>query len=206
MHNNTLLLFGILSAFFALMGIIPYVIDIIKGNTRPQRAAFFILTIAAVISFFAQLHQGAHFSLYVALAFVVCNSIVLLLSIKHGIGGFRKIDKISLLLALGVLAIWYSTKSPALAIVCIVLFNSIAKFLVAHKVYYQPHTELLFSWATGIFAGIFSMLAVGKLDVILLLAPLQIFASSLMIVLIIKVRRNQRVNQVAHIVPIGQAE
>ncbi len=192
MSESTLFfVFGVISALFALAGIIPYVLDILNGNTKPQRAAFFILTIAALISFFAQLGQGAKFSLYVALAFVLCNTTVFILSLKHGIGGFNKVDKIGLLLAFFVLVVWYFTASAALAIVCIVMFNSVAKFLVAHKAFYRPNTELMFSWLTGIFAGLFSALAVGKLDIILLLAPIQIFTSSLVITLIIYLRRQQ---------------
>ena len=166
-------LFGIISGIIAVYASVPYIIDIIKGNTKPQRAAWVIFVTLSAISFFAQLAAGATNSLWLPFVLLVQAVIIFGLSFKYGMGGFSKFDIASLIMAVIILIIWWATSSAALAIICGVVVNTIGKVLVAEKVYKHPSTEYLPTWVWGVVASVFSVLAVGSLNWILILAPLQ---------------------------------
>lgn len=183
--------FGIISAVIGVIALIPYYVDIIKGRTKPQRAAFLIFSVLATISFFGQYAEGATASLWFAFVLMASPYAILLLSIKRGVGGFARRDKISLALAVGILCVWYFTKSAALAVVLVVAVNTIAKYLVAAKVYELPYSDLLLTWVLSAIASVFAALSVGELDWILLLAPVQNAITVGIIALIIVIRRRQ---------------
>ena len=184
-------LFGILSGIIALVASIPYIIDIIRGNTKPQRMAWVIFIVLSGISFFAQLSAGATDSLWFPLVLFVQSIIIFVLTIKFGIGGFGKFDVLSLVLAVLIMVIWAVTKSAAIAIVCGVAVNTIGKVLVAAKVYKYPKTEYLPTWVWSAIASAFAVLAVGELDWILILSPLQNALTVAAIAVLITFRRHQ---------------
>lgn len=166
-------LFGIISGIIAVGASIPYIVDIVKGNTKPQRAAWVIFLTLSAISFFAQLAAGATNSSWFPLVLLIQAVIIFVLSFKYGMGGFSKFDVASLIMAVIILIIWWTTSSAALAIICGVIVNTIGKVLVAEKVYKHPETEYLPTWVWSVVASIFSVLAVGSFDWILIISPLQ---------------------------------
>lgn len=165
--------FGILSGIIALLAAIPYIIDIIKGNTKPQRMAWVIFITLSGISFFAQWTEGATNSLWFPAVLFVQSIIIFALTLKFGIGGFGKFDILSLVLAIIIIIIWALTQSAALAIICSVAVNTIGKILVTAKVWKLPNTEYLPTWVWSAIASVFAVLAVGSLDWILIITPLQ---------------------------------
>lgn len=165
--------FGILSGVIALVASIPYIIDIVKGNTKPQRMAWVIFITLSGISFFAQLAEGATNSLWFPLVLFVQAIIIFSLTLKYGMGGFGKFDILSLILAILIMVIWVVTKSAAIAIICSVTVNTLGKILVVAKVYKKPNTEYVPTWTWSAIASVFAVLAVGKLDWILMLPAFQ---------------------------------
>ena len=164
---------GILSGVIALYSSYEYIKDILKGNTKPHRIAWIIFITLSGISFFAQLAEGATNSLWVPAVLFTQAIIIFALSIKRGIGGFSTYNIISLVLSVLIMIVWVITKSPAIAIMCTVSVNTIGKIMVAIKVYKLPHSEYLPTWLYSVVASILSAMAVGKMDWILLLTPIQ---------------------------------
>ena len=95
-HTALLKVFAIISAVLVIVGFVPYYIDIFRGRTRPQRAAYGIFAAVATISFFSQMAAGAKYSLWFALVLVANTYIIFALSIKRGVGGFGLRDKVSI--------------------------------------------------------------------------------------------------------------
>jgi hypothetical protein len=184
-------LFGILSGLIALYSSFYYIRDIVRGNTKPHRMAWVIFITLSGISFFAQLAEGATNSLWFPLVLFVQAIIIFSLTLKFGVGGFGKYDIVSLVLAILIMIVWAVTKSPALAIICAVSVNTIGKLLVAVKTYRQPDTEYLPTWIYSVVASVLAALAVGKLDWILLITPVQNALTVGAIAAIIIYRRKQ---------------
>jgi len=182
---STLQIFGYLAALLSIFAVLPYIRDILKGKTKPERASWFIWTVLGSIAFFSQLAKGATNSLWVVGVGTFCVLIVSILSIKFGTGGFARRDKISLIIAAIGLLLWFFTKEAAIALYITILVGSTGSFLTVVKSYEDPESETISTWIIAFISGIFAALSVGEWSFILLIYPLYIFLANLSVVVAI---------------------
>lgn len=167
-------LFGYISGALILIEFIPYLRDILRRKTKPQRTTWLIFTILGGIAFFSQLAEGATHSLWLPGAIIFTVSGIFLLSLKFGVGGFARKDYIVLAFAaLGLLG-WYLTDRAVVALYIVIAIDIAATTLTIDKAYRRPETETLIAWLLSSVSGVFAALAVGKLDIVLLSYPLMI--------------------------------
>lgn len=169
---------GIIGGVLAFVGYIPYVRDIFNHKVKPQRAAFFIWLMLGLIAVFSQFAKGATSSLWLPSLETVGSLVVFLLSIQYGIGGFSKKDYIALLIAAMGLIAWYFTKEAAVALYLVILVDAAGVYLQLHKAYLHPETETYTAWLLASLGGIFTLLAVGSWDIILLSYPIFIIIAN----------------------------
>ncbi len=167
-------LFGYVSGFFSIISIFPYIRDILRLQTKPQRTTWFIYSVLGAISFFSQLAKGATNSLWLPGTITLTVGIIFFLSLKYGVGGFSTKDYLVLgIAALGLIA-WYFTKEAAIALYLVILIDASGTYLTIEKTYVHPESETFSSWALASVSALFSLLAVGKVDVVLMSYPLYI--------------------------------
>lgn len=172
---DRLALFGITSGVISAICYIPYIIDIFKGTTKPERATWFIWSVLTTILLFAQLAEGATHSIWLTLVQALGVILIFLLSIKYGSGGLEKRDKIALAAAGAGLLLWYFTRQPAVALWLTIIIDFSGASLTIIKAYREPETETAITWLLSSIAGIFGALAVGSLSVVLLAFPVYVF-------------------------------
>src|SRR4051812_14309329 len=94
--NNTLEILGYISGIGMLLTAVPYIRDMLRGKTKPERASWFIWALLMAVSAFSQIAKGGTYSVL----FTIFNGFgvlsIALFSIKYGVGGFTKRDKIGL--------------------------------------------------------------------------------------------------------------
>lgn len=168
---DNLQLFGYIAAFFSIFSYVPYVKDIFHGKAKPERASWFIWAVLVTIQFFSQLSKGATYSLGLSGSQLFGITLIFFLSIKFGYGKLGIKDYVALLIAAIGLIIWYFTHDATTALVITIGIDSIGSLLTIDKAYKDPLSEPLPMWVMNLFAGVFASLAVGKLDVVLLLYP-----------------------------------
>jgi len=182
---STLQIFGYLAALLSIFAVLPYIRDILKGKTKPERASWFIWTVLGSIAFFSQLAKGATNSLWMVGVSTLCVLIVSILSIKFGSGGFVKRDKISLVIAAIGILLWFFTKEAAIALYITIFIDLIGSFLTVVKSYEDPESETISTWIIACISGIFAALSVGEWSFILLVYPLYIFLANFSVVVAI---------------------
>lgn len=188
-------IFAYISAFLSLLAIFPYLIDILKRKTKPERASWFIWSVLGSIAFFSQMAKGANESLWLVGAQTLGVVVVFLLSIKYGVGWFTTRDKRALIAAGIGLILWLLTREALFALYIAILIDCIGVFLTVLKAYKEPETETLNTWLISGTSGIFGALAVGSIDLILLSYPIYIILANYIVVgSIIFGRQNQRLN------------
>lgn len=173
--TGMLQLFGFISGFFATIEFIPYIRDILRGKTKPQRTTFFIYAILNTISFSSQLAKGATNSLWLPFVFFIGTLTVFILSIKNGVGGFQKKDFVALFIAAVGLIAWYFTKEAAIALYLVILVDAAGTSLTIEKAYKNPESETIITWVLSSLAGLLALLSVGSLNPVLISFPLFIF-------------------------------
>src|SRR2546428_4583500 len=98
--------FGILSAVFSTLQYIPYIINVIRGKTQPERAGWFIWFVLGVVMFASQAVKGGRQSLWIILVHIVGNGLVFLLSFRFGTGSFARRGFITLGVAALGIVLW----------------------------------------------------------------------------------------------------
>lgn len=167
-------LFGILSGTVILFGGPPYLFDILRGKTKPQRTTWFIWTFLGSISFTSQLKLGAHWSLvYVGLN-AAGNLAVFLLSLKYGTGGWRKLDIFALVIASIGVAMSFVFTSPLIALTGSIVADFAGTSLTLYKTFLDPDSETSITWFFLGTSSLFAAMAVGTWDLSLLLYPVYI--------------------------------
>lgn len=186
--------FGILAGFLAAAAFIPYIRDILRLKTKPQRTTFLIWSILGGIAFFSQFAKGASNSLLLPGAETLLVVVVFLLSLKYGVGGFSRKDYVALGAVLVGLVAWYLTKEAAVALYIVIAIDAVGTILTIHKTYLDPGSETRISWVSSTFAGLFAALAVGDFNIILLSYPIYVFLANLAVVGTIQLgfRRKQK--------------
>ena len=179
---SMLQIFGYTSALSSIVMIIPYIRDIFRLETKPERGSWFIWTVLGFIAFFSQLSKGATDSLWLTGGQTVAVFIIFLLSFKYGYGGLGRRD-VKALIGAGIgLILWYLTREATFALLFVILVDSIGTLLTLLKSYKDPESETLSTWVLSGTSGIFGMLAVGSFNLILLAYPLYIILANYVIV------------------------
>ncbi len=188
-----LTILGVFSGMLSIFAYIPYIIDIIAGRTRPQRASWLIWSVLGSIAFFSQVHEGAAASIWFAGVQVSGTVIVLLLSIWRGVGHYLKTtDFLVLACAAFGLVLWQQTESAAYALVITISISLLGGSVTVIKSYRDPDSETMVTWVVSLFASICAICSVGQLDFVLLAYPLYLFTLYGTIVLAMALGRSTR--------------
>src|SRR3989344_3740160 len=110
-------IFGTVAGIISFGAYIIYIISILKGETRPSRATWWILTIVGGVTGISYYFSGAVDSIWVPVADVFGIFIVAILSIKYGEGGLNTFDVSCFIVSMFGLLLWYIFKNPVIALI-----------------------------------------------------------------------------------------
>jgi hypothetical protein len=162
---------ALLAALLAVIDTVPYVRDILRGTTRPQRATWLIWSVLGVAAFAAQAAAGPNWSLVMIGSEACVMVLIFVLAIPHGEGGLRPIDLTMLCLAgLGLVG-WAIADEPVVATLFVVVADAIGLGLMVPKTVRDPESETLSTFVLASVSGVLGAIAVGRLDQALLLYP-----------------------------------
>lgn len=153
--------FGITAGIVGISGYIPYILDILKRTTKPDRIAWLIWTFEYTALFFAQLGIGAGPSLWIVGLQLVGVVVIFCLSLRYGVGTFSRHTKLLLASVFAALIIWYGTQSAALAVLILIAVEVSGVVVTMIKVCRQPGSETISFWVLIGLTGILGVPAVG---------------------------------------------
>jgi len=109
------------------------------------------------------------------------DSIVFLVSLRYGIGGFARRDRIALVLAGAGLLLWYLADAPLLALWIALGIDAAGVFLTVRKSMEHPGTESDAAWILTALAGLFGFFSVDPGTPSLFVYPAYIFLAGAVI-------------------------
>jgi hypothetical protein len=183
--------FGIAAGAIALVAIVPYVRDILRGSTIPQRFSWLVWCVLSIVVFASQRADGASWSLVLVAAHVLMTVAVLLFAVRRGMGGGTPLDWALLGVAGAGVVGWQLADDPTIATGCAVLADAAAVAMMLPKTYRNPYTETLSSYVLGAVSSLCAVAAVGTLDVALLAYPVYLAVTGSLLSLVIAGRRRQ---------------
>lgn len=178
-------LLGKIAGVLALIQIIPYVISIFRGNTKPQRATFAIWSVVNIVTATSYIAAGATTTKWMSIVFVFTAILIFLLSFKYGMGGYGALDISCMAIAGLAIALWVVTDNPVVALYANLAALSLGYIPTLKKVYRLPRTENMLAWLLTGAASILNVMALTSLAPEIALLPLIGMVGSVSVALLI---------------------
>ncbi|MFV0484860.1 MAG: hypothetical protein ACK5MU_01350 [Candidatus Saccharimonadales bacterium] len=171
-----------------LVGACVYAYSVVKGNTRPNRVTWFILSFAPILAFAAMIAQGVSFRESVFTLETGISPLIIFLSTFFAKQPKWKITKFDLTCgALSVIGfiLWIILKEGNAAISFAIAADGLAFLPTLVKAFRQPESESPWAFIMGIFACIIALLILTTYDFKHLAFPVYILVADILAVLFI---------------------
>ena len=189
MRETVLASLGIASGVLNLVGLIPYIRDIFRHKTKPERASWWVFLALSAFALIGQVQAGSRWSLVATITDTVTEGLIAVCSIWYGYGKLHRRDWISLAIAALGIFLAQVLKSPLVALLIVIGVDTAGMWLTLYKTWAAPHSETLISWVLATIAPALSILAVGSLNFAQLVYPFYIFIANGLMVYVIVTRR-----------------
>ncbi|MEM7295510.1 MAG: hypothetical protein AAF330_02615 [Pseudomonadota bacterium] len=183
-----------LSFVLAAFGFIPYIIDTLAGRTQPARASWLIWSTLSLIAFSTQMVEGTAASLWFVGTQCGFTVFIFLLSITRGSGAFFSRANLMIFAAAAAgLLVWYSLSSAIYALGVVIAISALGGYATVVKAFAGPRSETLSTWVLQAAASLCGLLAVERLELVVVAYPAFLLALYVAIVLAICLGRRRAV-------------
>ena len=153
------LIFSILAVILSIIGIIPYIKDIVKGNTQPHLYTWLIWSITEATATAGLWLGGAGIGAWSLTIGTMLELCIAFLCLKYGTKNITRSDKVILFLLLISILIWWIMGNPFVSLIMVTAIDAIGFFPTFRKTFEEPWSETVSMWGIYIIANIFSILA-----------------------------------------------
>jgi hypothetical protein len=140
----------------SLSGGVVYVVSIFREQVRPQRITWLLWAILGMVYLLSAIKSQGNV-IYTTAA-LLGPLLIFLLSLKYGVGGTRRLDLGSLLVALFALVLLIFTKRPIPSILLCLFVDAIGAFLTINKILGDRGSEPRLMWLLSALGGGFALL------------------------------------------------
>jgi hypothetical protein len=152
MEIRTLLV--VLSVLFTLSGVIPYIIQVIRGNTKPRIASWLTWSVLTAIACAASLVEK-QYPTAILLFFASLETLsVVILGWKYGDKKFERLDIVCLTGAAVGLILWHLFNSPAIAVIATISIDILGGIPSLVHSWRKPYEE---TWITFLVSALGSL-------------------------------------------------
>lgn len=157
---NTPQIIGLIAGIFISLGYIPYIYEALTKKTVPSRASWIIWSISTIIIAISVQLTGTTEAIWFPILDAVGCTLIFLLSIPYGSGGWTKADRISFAICLASLIVWYFTGSPLIALLMNLSVYVSGYIPTIAKVWKNSHNESRSAWTFFFIGTILNLIAV----------------------------------------------
>lgn len=151
---------GIISGIFLITGYIPYIYEVIKKTTIPNRASWLIWTISTVTILFGLEETGTSEAIWVPVADAIGCSLIFLMAIFVGTGGWSKTDRFSFAISVISIALWWYTGNPLVGLFTNLLIYISGYIPTIAKSIRDPYHESLTAWSFFLIGVVLNLVTV----------------------------------------------
>ncbi len=189
MHIREVL--AVVAGLIALAAAIPYLIDIIKGKTKPNIVTWVTWSMLTIIGTAAAFAGHEPRTAYLILGDTVANILTVGLGLKYGIAKFTLFDGLCQIGAVSGLLLWLLFNSPVIAIVMVLAVDFFGLLPTLRHAWIKPQEE---TWQTFLIitgASILTLLSLNTFSAVSLSYPLYLLSANVSIVIVVIWRRKQ---------------
>jgi hypothetical protein len=179
-----------LGAFFVLASAIPYVLNIVKGRTRPRMFSWLVWTLLGAIATGAAYTEGEHASAALTAAATVETASIVVLGWRYGNRNFERLDLCCLVGVTIGLTLWALLDSPLSGLVAALLIDILAAIPTVRHAWRRPTEEAAAAYLLCAIAAVCCLAAMSEYTLVGLLYPVYLLAlNGLVAAIILRVVR-----------------
>lgn len=183
------IIFWVISWILTLVFFAVYLSSILKWETKPHLYTALLYSLMTWLILYSQIVNDAGlWAVYLGITFVFW-CIIFLMSFKFWIKNIVLADKISLVLALFAIPIWYFSWNPLLSVILLMIVDLFSTIPTIRKTYVDPYSENSYVYLIEFLAILFSVLALTQVDFINAWYLLYIMIFDVLMCLIVFYRR-----------------
>lgn len=162
---------GFIAVGLTVIGHLPYIVDILKGKTKPHVFTWFVWAIITLLAFAGQWQKGGGPGAWTAGVTGLLTIVIAILSVRNGSKDITKTDKLFFAGALVSIVPWYVTNDPTLSIILLTVIDVLAFLPTIRKTIKNPATETLFTYALNVPRHGLAILAIANYNLATYLYP-----------------------------------
>lgn len=183
---------GKVAGIISLAAFVPYLLAILRGETKPNRATWWIWTVVSFMLLASYYSSGAKNTIWIPIVYAISSLTTAILSIKYGEGGWTRFDRYCLLGAGVSVVLWWMFSSPLIALLINLFIDFMGALPTIRKSYYEPESEDRTAWALFFTGNIINLFAVENWTFAIAVYPIYMFLGSGLIATLIFIRRNNK--------------
>lgn len=156
---------GLFAGALAILGYVPYIISILRGKTRPNKATWFIWALVGGLLAFSYLAEGDRNAIWQPIGYFLGPLITAVLSIRYGYSVWTRLDKICLIVAIISVIPWVLSKDATFTLLINVLIDLVGAIPTVIKSYREPETEDLTAWFIFFAANTIQIFAISTWNI-----------------------------------------
>jgi len=148
-----------LATIVGAIGYVLYLWSILRGESKPKRMTWFLLASAGWYFVLGNSSLDATDTLPALWVNAVGATLVALLSIKYGKGGWRTTDRVALGGVILTCLVWFTTEHPIVMLFSAAIVDCLALWPTIKDVAEEPESEEAFPWAVTVVGCFLNILA-----------------------------------------------
>lgn len=176
--NETAALFGKVAGAVSLLAFVPYIVSILRRQSRPNRATWWIWAVLGTLLGASYYASGATHTVWVPVSYFVGPLTVAVLSVRYGEGGWSRFDRWCLVGAGVSLVLWWAFSTPLVALVLLLTIDLAGGLPTIRKSYLDPESEDSLTWCLFLAGNTLNLFAVTTWSFALASYPVYMFLGS----------------------------
>ena len=176
---------GLAAGIMSLFGFIPYILAVVRGQTHPNCATWWIWTVVGGLLCVSYYSTGARESIWVPVSYVFGPLVTALLSLKYGEGGWARLDRVCLSGSVVSVPLWWLSGLPIAALMINILIDLCGALPTIRKSWSDPSSEDRLAWLCFLTGNTLNLLALSEWPLEVSAYPLYLFFVSLIVSILI---------------------
>ena len=184
--------FSAIAIALTFIAFYPYIVSIIRNETKPHVFSWVIWGSTTLVVFFAQLQGGAGVGAWpIGVSAMITIFVAVTAYLKRSDITITKIDWLFFVSAMSSLPFWYLTSDPLWAVVVLTVVDILGFGPTVRKSYHSPYSESLMFYAIITARNLIVVVALEYYSVTTALFPAAVAIACAVLMLMIVYRRNR---------------
>ncbi len=186
---------AILAAVIAVIGNVPYLIDVLKKRVQPHPYTWLVWSIVSCVTFFGALARGAGVGAIPTGAAEIFTVIIFLFSLQYGFKQITKTDTAFLVVALVGLIPWVLTKDPTISVIIVVSIDLIAFIPTLRKTWKHPKSETPVLYSMNVVRHVMTLFSLQAYNIATMLHSIAMIIVNTIMTSMIVSRKEKNLNE-----------